>query len=206
MAKLNDLTGKQFGNWKVLYRNGSTPNKAAIWRCKCLLCGAESDVVGASLYNGRSTKCRACVPRQTLKKPHRNEKIYTIYSGMMQRCYNKNNSHYPIYGGRGISVCDEWFKNPDAFFEWAFENGYQTGLSIDRIDNSKGYSPENCRWVAPCAQAQNRRMNVYVTYNNYQLCLAEACRQANISYNALRSYRSTNKCTPQEAFDHYVNR
>lgn len=205
MPKLNDLTGKTFGNWVVLYRNGSTPNKAAIWRCRCSLCGNEYDVSGYSLTSGASTKCRHCVPKVTLKKPHRNERIYNIFNGMMARCYNSNNSRYSDYGGRGVTVCSEWYKNPDAFFEWAFANGYHDGLSIDRINNNLGYSPDNCRWVEFSEQAQNRRNCVYVIHNGERKTLSSACRLADVNFDTVRWYISKHKCSPQEAFEHYAS-
>jgi len=204
MAILNDLTGKTFGNWKVLYRNGSTPNKASIWHCRCLLCGSESDVAGYSLTSGSSTKCRSCVPRETLSKPYRKSRLYNIYRGMMQRCYAESNSHFQHYGKRGIHVCEEWYKNPDAFISWALSSGYEDGLSIDRINVNEGYCPENCRWIPLAKQAQNRSVNTFVEYRGERLCLAEACRKADIKYSTVRSYRASHGCTAQEALDHYV--
>lgn len=204
MPKLNDLTGKTFGHWTVLYRNGSTPNKAVRWRCRCNLCGNEYDVSGYSLTSGASTKCRHCVPKVTLTKPHRNERIYNIFNGMMARCYNKNNSRYSDYGGRGISVCAEWYKNPDAFFEWAFANGYRDGLTIDRINNDEGYSPHNCQWTDSLTQNKNRRNCIFVTHNGTQQNLRSACKSANVNYDTVRWYARKHKCSMQDAFDHYL--
>ena len=204
MAKLSDITGKTFGHWQVLYRSGSTPNKASVWRCKCLLCGNEKDVVGSSLVNGYSTKCRRCVPRQSLSKPHRKDRIYHIYSAMKQRCYNPNAKHYDVYGGRGITVCDEWKNNPDAFIEWAYQNGYDDTLSLERIDTSKGYSPSNCTWIPLSKQAENRSMNHKISYNGNISSLAEACRQARISRDAVKSYQRKHGCSMQDAFNKYI--
>ena len=203
MAKLNDLTGKQLNNWKVLYRNGSTPNKAAVWHCKCLLCGEERDVVGSSLLSGTSTKCRRCVPKTSLSKPHRKERIYHIYTAMKQRCYNPNAKHYADYGGRGITVCDEWKNNPDTFIEWSFANGYGESLTIDRINNNEGYSPDNCRWVTLDTQAKNKRNCVYITVDGKTVSLLSACDLYGVSYGAIKSYRTRHKVSTQDAFNHY---
>lgn len=204
MAKLNDLTGKTFGSWLVLFRNGSTPNKASIWHCKCMLCGVEHDVVGSSLTSGTSAKCRACVPRVTLKKPHRGERIYHIYTSMKQRCCNPNNTSYRRYGAKGVTVCPEWLNNPDAFIEWALKSDYSDSLTLDRIDSTKGYSPDNCRWVPYTVQSNNRSCNIPIVYNGSVYTLSNACRQAGVSYASVQTRRRRFGETPQEAFDHFI--
>jgi hypothetical protein len=88
---------------------------------------------------------------------------------MLQRCYNPNHIEYKRYGGRGIGVCDEWRNDPESFLAWAKETGYRhTGgkrneMSIDRIDNNLGYSPQNCKWSTPEEQNRNMRSNRWLT-------------------------------------------
>lgn len=89
---------------------------------------------------------------------------YGSYRSMMDRCYREKSANYSFYGGRGIKVCDEWH-NIKAFGEWAERNGYMPGLSLDRIDANKDYSPDNCRWVTAYEQANNRRNTLYLTKN-----------------------------------------
>ena len=204
MAKLNDLTGKTIGSWYVMYRNGQTANKAAVWHCRCTICGTENDVAGYSLTSGASTKCRSCVPKLTLSKPYRRTSLYNSYCAMMNRCNNPSSASYDDYGGRGITVCDEWNGSPDAFIEWALSTGYIEGLTIDRIDVDKGYSPSNCRWITLSEQARNKRTTIFINYNGETLCLSEACRKAGISLSAVRNRIAKHKVAPQEAFDHYL--
>jgi hypothetical protein len=82
--------------------------------------------------------------------------LYRSWCGMKQRCLNKNNPKYPRYGGRGITVCDEWL-DIIGFQRWAIKNGWKEGLSIDRIDNNKGYNPENCRWISVSENSRKKR-------------------------------------------------
>lgn len=97
---------------------------------------------------------------------------------MKTRCYNPNFKAYQRYGGRGIVVCDEWKDDFPAFQAWATENGYSNGLTIDRIDNDRGYSPENCRWVDYKTQANNTRRNLVVTVHGETGTVAALCEKA----------------------------
>ena len=86
--------------------------------------------------------------------------LYQKWSGARRRCYNKHDRRYPLYGGRGIRMCDEWLMSFRTFAEWAYGHGYRTGLSLDRIDNDGNYCPENCRFVTMAEQARNKTTNV----------------------------------------------
>ena len=114
--------------------------------------------------------------------------FYPTWYGMMRRCYHKENHNYANYGGRGITVCDEWH-NPQCFIDWARSTaGYKNhSLTLDRIDNSKGYSPENCKWSTPLSQANNRRNNSLEVINGETKTLAEWCRLYGIKCETVRS-------------------
>lgn len=101
--------------------------------------------------------------------------LYNIFKAMHDRCENPKNQAYERYGGRGISVCPEWsLDNIENFISWAYENGWKKGLQIDRIDNDKGYSPDNCRLVTAKENSRNRRSNRYVEVFGQKMLLKEA--------------------------------
>jgi hypothetical protein len=105
------------------------------------------------------------------------QRLYNIWTLMKKRCYNKNDKRYKDYGGRGIRVDDDWLHDYQKFKDWAYANGYQDNLTIERIDNNKGYSPDNCKWIPKEDQALNRRMNYFFTYRNKTQCLSQWCRE-----------------------------
>lgn len=117
-----------------------------------------------------------------------NTRIYRIFHGIRQRCNNEKSKVYKWYGGRGITVCEEW-NNADGFinfYKWSINNGYADNLSIDRIDVNKGYSPDNCRWVSTHEQARNRRNNIYVNYNGKKEVLFDVAQKENINNTTLQ--------------------
>ena len=92
-------------------------------------------------------------------------KLNKIFNHMYERCYNQSDKRYYDWGGRGIKICKEWLDDKENFINWALKNGYEEGLTIDRIDNNKGYYPENCRWVTLKENNQNRRSSRFYTIN-----------------------------------------
>lgn len=108
-------------------------------------------------------------------------RLYSIWQAMKTRCFNPNFAAYMRYGGRGISVCKEWADDFPAFREWALANGYSDDLTIDRIDTSKGYSPDNCRWATYKEQANNTRRNIKITVNGETGTVAEICRKYSVN-------------------------
>lgn len=109
------------------------------------------------------------------------EPLFNVLSKMHYRCENENHPQYKDYGGRGISVCGEWsMDNAPAFISWAISNGWEQGLQIDRIDNDKGYSPENCRIVSRSENCRNRKSNKKVVVNNEEMLLCEAVEKYSV--------------------------
>ncbi len=111
--------------------------------------------------------------------------LYGICTQMIARCHNPNNASYYNYGARGITVCDEWRHDRTKFVDWAKENGYRKGLSIDRIDNNKGYSPDNCRWVERLVQQNNTRKNRFLTVDGETHTISEWARIKGISKSSI---------------------
>ena len=106
---------------------------------------------------------------------------------MKKRCYNPHDARYDRYGGRGITVCDEWRNDFKAFYKWALENGYADNLTIDRIDNNKGYFPDNCRWADAETQCRNRVSNINITIGNATKTLTEWCEIFELDYSTIHA-------------------
>lgn len=162
MPKVNDLAGQRFGRLTVLERAGNDNNGKAVWRCKGE-CNNEVAVVGQNLLRGRTKSC-GCLFRGR-SHGRVGTRLHRIWTGMKTRCNNPHSEAFQRYGGRGVAVCSEWEHNFQAFYDWAMANGYADKLTLDRKDNDKGYSPENCRWATENEQQNNRRNNHMVTYN-----------------------------------------
>jgi hypothetical protein len=128
------------------------------------------------------------------------KRLHQIWGAIKNRCESKLNSHYKIYGGKGVLLCDEWhdwFK----FKEWALSNGYQDNLSIDRIDCKGNYEPNNCRWVTMKEQANNKSNNKYLTYKGRTQTLSQWCDELGLDYFRTKARLNTCHMTVEQAFE-----
>ena len=173
MKNFIDLTGQKFGRWTVLKRGENTKSGQARWVCKCK-CGTIKLVISQSLRNGMSPSCGCLSAERFTVHSLSKHPAYESWRKMISRCTNKKCAAYKNYGGRGISVCDEWLDLWN-FMEWVFISGFKSGLTIERIDVNKGYSPKNCKWIPRNEQQKNKRDNIFITNKNTneRLCSSE---------------------------------
>lgn len=186
------LIGKKYGRLTILKYIYKGRHKA-YFLCQCE-CGNKKVIEATSVKNGYVKSC-GCLHQEQLKiqKPRTTHgkcrtRIYRIWSGMKDRCYNQNYFQYYLYGGKGIKVCNEWLDKKTGFvnfYEWAINNGYKDNLSIDRIDGNKNYEPSNCRWVTQKEQCRNICTNINITYNGETHCLTEWAEILNIKFGTL---------------------
>ena len=162
MGKAFDLTGIRFGMLTVIRRVENGPNRTTRLLCRCD-CGNEKVVACIELVNGDTRSC-GCYRKQAthdrLKRPGGkldHPRLYREWHNMRMRCYYPSCEGYKWYGGRGITVCEEWNKDFGPFRDWALSHGYTDELTLDRIDNDGNYEPSNCRWVSMKEQCTNRR-------------------------------------------------
>lgn len=205
-----DMSGKKFGKLTVIkwlpIEERKSEYKYYPYLCLCD-CGNYTQAKRDDLIKGNKLSC-GCLhekyshseKRTALKHGESNTKLYKIWAMIKGRCFNKNNKNYKDYGGRGITICQEWlgehgFEN---FRDWAMANGYDENAkhgecTIDRVDNDKGYSPDNCRWADMKVQSRNRRNNKKYIYNGEALTLREISEKTNVPVSALAYAISKNK-------------
>lgn len=192
----NQRFGRLVALERVEDRITKSGRKIIQYKCRCD-CGNEKVVDARHLKDGSIISC-GCYLHEMLiengkrvaKKPSNihhliNSRIYRIWGNMVNRCTNINNPAFGRYGGRNITVCDEWKDSFETFYEWAKLSGYNDNLTIDRIDNNSGYAPDNCRWVNRYVQANNKRNNILYCYDGKTLTLSEISRMVNIPYKTL---------------------
>lgn len=184
-----DLTGKQFGYLTVLSRaeNGSQGDTRWLCRCKC---GNEKVILGKALRSGATVSC-GCYHKEVVSKgqtTHGGSKsrLFTIWQNVKRRCYNQNYKFYSYYGGRGISMCDEWRNDFVAFRDWANANGYDDSLTLDRIDTNGNYEPSNCRWATRKQQMNNNRRNHVYEIDGVSKTIAQWCEEYSVPHERVR--------------------
>lgn len=207
--KLIDLTNKTFGRLTVISRAENNSLGQARWLCKCS-CGKTKEVLGSNLRRGLIVSC-GCYKNSQAKErlsTHKQSKtrLYRIYHNMLNRCYYEHNDNYKWYGNKGIKVCAEWKNSFEAFLLWANKHGYTENLTLDRIDSTKDYSPENCRWVTIKRQQNNRKDNVYIVYNGKKQTLSDWSKDLGINRVTLWNRLFHSKWSIDKAFNTKVSK
>lgn len=167
-TKIN-IVGQQFGRLTVISETDERTKCGEVkYLCSCD-CGNTKVISGTTLRNGKTRSCGCLSAEATSKRAKTHgltkTRLFRIWAGIHDRCYNPNRREYECYGGRGIRMCDEWKDNFQAFYDWSMSNGYSDNLSIDRQDNDGNYEPSNCRWTTRKVQSDNTRQTVHITVN-----------------------------------------
>lgn len=175
----NLYTGKKFG--RITVDGLSHKNQYGIYfadvTCEC---GNQKKVSYSSLDAGRTRSC-GCLHDEGNRKTHgkKSHPLYGVWSAIKDRCRNESNKCYAIYGGKGVTLCDEW-ERFEPFYEWAISSGYMQGLSIDRINSDGNYEPDNCRWANAGTQSRNTSRNIYIQIDGEAKTISEWARAKGI--------------------------
>lgn len=208
MGKFIDLTGQRFGRLIVIKRVENNKNNKVQWLCKCN-CGNITYLSTSALTTGNTKSC-GCLKHEgksNLKHGKTKTRLYHIWNGMKQRCFNPKTIKYHNYGGRGIIVCESWQKDFMSFYEWAICNGYDENKSrkqqvLDRIDNNGNYEPNNCRWITQSENCRNRNNNILLTKNGVSKTIAEWCEELNLNQRTVsdraKKYNDINEILSHE--------
>lgn len=190
---LKVLTGKIYGRLVVVERNYNMNKGGVWWTCQCS-CGNIKSVKGSNLINGGTKSC-GCYKSEcssarikAILTTHggTGTRLHKIWECMKSRCSYSKGDAYKNYGGRGITVCDEWKNDFVKFYDWALVNGYKDDLTLDRINVNGNYEPSNCRWVTRKEQNRNTRKTIYLTFNNETKCLKDWSEFYGLPYHVLK--------------------
>ena len=187
MPKKLNIVGKKFGRLTVIREFGKTKANKTVYTCICD-CGNEINAVGSGLVSGNTGSC-GCLQRERTSQADKsnsithglsNHPLYRIWIDIIRRCYNPKISSYPNYGGRGITVCQEWRDDFKVFYDWCMQNGWNDNLEVDRYPNNDGnYEPDNCRLTTCKNNCNNKRTNVKLTINGVTKTATQWAEQYN---------------------------
>lgn len=201
MTKENftNFIGKKYGNLTILSEDKeiSLIKKRRYVKSICD-CGNIKSRCFSKIKNGYITKCANCK-----LKTHGEYKslLYFRWQNIKNRCFNKNYHQWELYGGRGITMCNEWKNDYTKFRDWALVNGYKPELQIDRTNNNGNYEPNNCRWVTAKKNSNNRRSNILVKYKGKTLPLKIWCEKLGLKYKAIWRRIQKHNWTVKKAFE-----
>lgn len=187
-----DLTNSRFGSWIVMKFDPVLTEAKGLtyWNCKCD-CGTLRNIPSGNLRRNQTTNC-GCLQKEKTRarmSTHGDSKtkLYGVWLAMRRRCYLPSCKDFPNWGGRGITVCSEWRNDFENFKKWALESGYNHGLTLERKDTDREYSPSNCTWATRTQQTRNRRITRRVTINGITKPLAQWAEEYGINRGTLDS-------------------
>ena len=173
-----ELTGHKVGKLNVLEKTGTDKWGSILWKCVCE-CGNETIVRGVELKKGTTQSCGCLLQFKRTVHGMSKTRPYRIWQGMKTRCTNKKQPNYERYGERMIDYDPRW--NMFVEFWKDMKESYQDGFTLERIDNYKGYSKDNCKWVTPHEQNMNMRSNVYINYNGINYTVDDIVKMTGFS-------------------------
>lgn len=176
-----DRTGEVHDRLTVLHK--SAEHTRTYWVCLCV-CGNTTTVRGDHLKEGRVGSCGCIKDEQRFVHGMSYTRTYSSWQAMKSRCTNPNDKYFFNYGARGITVCESWLQSFENFF--ADMGEMPEGLTLERKDNSLGYSKGNCRWATRAEQVRNRRNNILITHDGRTLCLKDWCSILEVPYCTAR--------------------
>lgn len=201
--KLKCLIGVKYGNLTVVSdahpfidENGK---KHRVLECVCQ-CGNTVQKRAKYLQKGHKVDC-GCSKHRLSHTP-----IYWLWTNIKKRCFNPSSTRFFNYGGRGITMCDEWNYSFLSFCEWALNNGWEVGKQIDRINNNGNYEPTNCRFVTPKENTRNRSNCYFILYKGREVNLSDICDELGIRHANVSNIKRRNKISIQDAFDGYLKK
>lgn len=197
------MEGLKFNKLTVVAREGSTKSKHILWRCVCE-CGKERVVKGTSLRTNEVQNC-GCTPREIKIEVRKfpNYAEYRTWQGIKDRCFNENSHVYHRYGGRGITMSEDWVNDFSTFFR-DVGNRPTDKHTLDRIDNDKGYSKDNCKWSTPYEQNRNKCNNKYITYLGEEMIISDFRKLINVQGSLVYHHLKTK--SPEEVIEFFKNK
>lgn len=197
-----NLTGNRYGRLVVTSATVKDKYANVLFVCQCD-CGGTINAQHCNLRNGKTVSCGCKRRSGESNLRHGAARVgkmageYKVWCGIKRRCLNQNEKDYPLYGGRGIKICDEWLDDFQAFISFVGPRP-TASHQIDRIDSNGNYEPGNVRWATPQEQARNRRNNKIVEYQGRSMCLSEASALAGLKHSTVVS-RLSRGATIEEA-------
>lgn len=196
-----DLAGKRYGRWVVLEQAEPGKGYSTRWLCKCD-CGTVKSADGQLLRTGKSQSCGCMSEERRIQIPNSimndDERLRAIYISIRSACEQPKDPKYHKFGGKGITVCDEWKRSFQAFAEWSKKNGYTSGAFLLRYDVNQGYTPYNSKWAHSSNEGNGRKGSIMLTANGETHSIAEWTRITGLNRSSIEE-RLLRGATPEEA-------